>query len=191
MKKKCILAVLFIFLLSFTAARADWGLFNPSMFSAIEIVQELPGYWMANPYEIQEFMSNYPDISCSPYTKGIDEFDHMICSSVNNRNTFDIIINFWFWGDNAGMAGLEEASFAIGVNDTECVQSVMESLWLSGSFPYRIDGKDEVYPNFQSLIFLANNTVVRYELPDFSHESPYSMTIEFRDIALPYRAPVG
>lgn len=181
--KRCM--ILFVtFCILFAAAGtvlADEAMPNPSLYSASGMVTDLPGYWLANYIEIEEYMKGYPDFQCQHYA-GSDEaqFDQVICSSVNNSRTRDVIINFYFTGDHAGMTGLQEASFTIGTPEPKDFQEVLERFWHPEAFPWHFE-TDSFYSKLPSLIFYTGNTMIRFDLPNFNSEYDKYTTVDFWD----------
>ena len=65
MKRHLIFILCFCILFAFTGSvYADEELANPSFYSAGEMVMDLPGFWIANYIEIQEYLkkSGYPQL---------------------------------------------------------------------------------------------------------------------------------
>ena len=160
-------------------------MFNPSFYSAAEIAVELPSYWTANYLEVIELVSKYPDMTCDYYQ---DVWDQVVCVSVTNDRARDIIINFFFDGDYAGMKGLRKASFTITTPTTLDVQEVLEYYWLHDAFPWHT--KNDEFYSFQSLIFHTSNTVMQFDFPQFDIEGLDYTIIDYWDIEKD-RGPVG
>ena len=170
------LCVLFIFI---GTVSADEKLFNPSLFSAGEIVPELPSFWIANYIEIQEFMKKYPDFKCEHYDNEYEgqRYDQLVCPSVNNQWSRDVTIHFFFAGDHAGMTGFQNAVFTISTPQSEDIQEVFEQLWLPDAKPAHRES-DEFYSPMNSVIFYTDNTLLRFNLPVYQTQGLDYMTVE-------------
>lgn len=178
--------ILFCFLLlvlAFSASSvfADETLFNPSFYSGSDIVADLPSYWLANYVEIMEYMKKYTDFSCEHYQYEYEgkTHDQVVCESVNNNKTRDVVINFFFEGDHAGMTGLQQAVFTISTPNTKDIQDVFEYYWLNNAFPWH-KSEDEFY-SFPSLIFHTYDTVIRFDFPNYAIEGLDYMTVDLWD----------
>ena len=174
-----------LLVISVLPAAADEPFFNPSFYSAAEIAVQLPSYWIANYIEVMDLVSRYPDMTCEYYE---DEWDQVVCESVNNKRTRDVIINFFFDGDHAGMKGLRKASFTIATPQTSDVQEVLEYYWLPDAFPCH--AKNDEFYNFQSIIFHTRDTVMRIDFPQFDIEGLDYTIVDYWDIEKD-RGPVG
>ena len=153
------------------------------MLSASRMVEDLPGFWTANYIEIQEYLKKYPDIQCEHYATELDNgnFDQLVCVSVNNKRARDVIINFYFSGDHAGMTGLQEAVFTIGTPHPADFQEIMESYWLHDAIPLHRE-TDWFHDTMTSLIFYTEDTVLRFDLPNFDSGGSKFTTVDFWDI---------
>ena len=183
MKHRIMLVVLFCLLISvFGSACADEFMPNPSVDSAGEIAFHMPDYWLANYIEIQEFMKQFPDFQCEHYSKVLPEgnYDQIICSSVNNNRARDVIINFYFTGDHAGMTGLRQAVFTIGTPEPADFQEVLEKFWNPENYPWHTDS-DGFYGTLTSMVFYSRNTVERFDLPKFDSEWDKYTTVDLWD----------
>ncbi len=182
--KHCILFIaLFCILFSvFGTVFADETLPNPSLYSASGMVPDLPGFWWANYIEIQEYLKGYPDLQCEHYSNSADgsPFDQIVCSSVNNSRARDVIINFYFTGDHAGMTGLQEVVFTIGTPETKDFQEVLEKFWHPEAFPWHFE-TDEFYYKMPSILFYTGNTMIRFDIPNFNSEYDIFTTVDFWD----------
>ena len=167
-----------------SSVSADESIWNPSVYSSGRIVKDLPSFWTANPAEIQEYLKQYPDLTCAYYSFELEAglYDQVVCVSVNNKWSRDVIINFFFTGSHAGMTKLQSAVFTIGTPHSEDVQEVFEELWIPGSKPAHKTGDDEFYEFLPSVIFYADDTIVRYNLPSYETEGLDYMTIDIRDM---------
>ena len=162
-------------------AAADEDMKNPSLYSAAGMVYDLQTFWPANTVAIREYMKNYPDFTCELYSNtGEEMFDDLICSSVNNAYARDVIINFYFTGDHAGMTGLQEAVFTLGVKEPADLQEILEKFWYPEAFPWHTDN-DQFYLTMHSLIFYTRTTVQRFDLPDFNTSGDHFVTVDFWD----------
>ncbi|MBQ6521058.1 MAG: hypothetical protein IJI14_20310 [Anaerolineaceae bacterium] len=181
------ISTLILLCLSFLAAvipvSADEDMFNPSLYSAGSMVTALPSYWLANTVEIEEFLKNYPDFQCEFYDNEIEgeNFNQIICTSVNNPRARDVIINFYFSGDHAGMTGLQETVFTIGTPHTEDIQEVLEQFWHPEAFPWH-EGSDWFHPTMYSLLFRTQDTILRFDLPDYAFEGDKFTTVDLWDV---------
>ncbi len=184
--KKYTAVIAFILCLLFSAAgmvSADDFLANPSLFSGGSIAVDMEKYWLANYLEITEYMKQYLDFRCEHYSNPINEesFDQIICESVNNPRARDVIINFFFTGDNAGMTGLQEVVFNIGAPETRDIQEVLEYYWLPNAFPWHFDS-DYFYNGMTSLVFHTGTSVLRFDFPDYDGEGENYVTVDMWDI---------
>ena len=60
MKRQLVFVLCFCIFLAFAGSvSADEELANPSFYSAGEMVMDIPGYWIANYIEIQEYLKKY------------------------------------------------------------------------------------------------------------------------------------
>lgn len=183
MKRRTVLFFLILNLL--TAALpvcADEELFNPSVYSAGQMTADLPSFWIANYIELQEYLKKYPDLQCEHFSNVLDtgNFDQIICESVNNKRARDVIINFYFSGDHAGMTGLQEVVFTIGTPKAVDIQEVLEQYWLPGAIPWH-ESSDEFYNGMTSLMFRTSETILRFDLPDLNSEWFHYTTVDLWD----------
>ena len=176
--------ITFLFLVLFIAAPAgaDETMTNPSFYNASDIMADMPKYWLANYIEIQEYMKKYPDFKCEHYANeyGGEKHDQIVCNSVNNSRTRDVIINFFFTGDHAGMTGLQETVFTIGTPLPSDFQEVIEYFWFADAFPWHSES-DWFHPSFPSLMFRTSSTVLRFDLPYFDKEGDHFTTVDLWD----------
>ncbi len=184
--RKYIAVVIIVLCAVFSAAGpvlADEFLANPSLFSGGEAAVAMETYWIANYIEVMEYMKNYPDFRCEHYSNVIDgeNFDQIICESVNNVRARDIIINFYFTGDLAGMTGLQEVVFNIGAPETRDIQEILEYYWLPNAFPWHFDS-DYFYNGMTSLVFHTGKSVLRFDLPNYDNEGDDYVTVDMWDI---------
>lgn len=172
----------FIFILTGTV-RADEELLNPSVYSAGEMVQDLPKFWGKSSTEVQDYLKKYPDHQCEYYPMKIETgiYDQIVCKSVNNPRSSDITINFFIAGDFGTIAGLQTVVYTIGTPQTQDVQTVFENLWLPDARPAHTE-KDEFYDLLTSIIYYTDNTLIRYNLPDFQTMGLDYMTVEIWEI---------
>ena len=182
--KRCLLlvALFCLFFAVIGTVSADEEPINPSLYSAAGMVKDLQTFWLANYMEIQEYMKKYPDFQCEHYSNNFDgePFDQIICTSVNNQYARDVIINFYFTGDNAGMTGLQEAVFSLGVREPQDFQAILVYYWLPDAFP-RNPGQDSFHSTLSSLIFQNTSTVLRFDLPDYNSEWDHFVTVDLWD----------
>ncbi len=164
-------------------AAADEAMANPSFYSGGAIAVDMMSYWLANYIEITEYMKQYPDFRCEHYSNPIDgeKFDQIVCESVNNPRTRDIIINFFFKGDHAGMTGLEEVVFTISAPGSLEVQETLEYYWLPNAYPWHRE-TDEFYNIMTSLLFYTPTTVLRFDLPNREEAGDDYVTVDLWDI---------
>ena len=186
LKRSFLIVLLSLLVVAVIPAAADESLFNPSFYSAAEIAAELPSFWIANYIEVIHLVSNYPDMTCEYYEDVL--LDQVVCVSVNNARTRDVIINFFFDGDYAGMKGLKEAVFTITTPQTSDVQEVLEYYWLPGAFPCHT--KNDEFYNFQSLVFHTSDTVMRVDFPQYDIEGLDYVIVDYWDVEKD-RGPVG
>ncbi len=182
MRRFAVLTAFILFILVFSSVSADESLPNPSVYSAGELAGKMPSYWIANYIEIQELMKNYPDFSCEHYSNPIngENFDQIICSSVNNIRTRDVIINFFFTGDHGGMTGLQEAVFSIETPTPADFHEVLEYFWLPGAVPQHQDAYS-FHDTMTSLVFSTDTTVLRFDLPFFETDQGHFTTVDLWD----------
>lgn len=185
-RMKRFLLLLTVFCMAFAltgAAFADEEPMNPSLFSAGTMVKDLQTFWLANYIEIQEYMKKYPDFKCEYYSNAAGESnnDEIICISVNNPYARDVTINFYLTGDHAGMTGLQEAVFTLGVREPQDLQVILEYYWIADLFPRRA-GEDRFYGTMHSLVFQNASTVMRFDLPDYNTEWDHFVTVDLWDI---------
>ena len=184
MKRQLVFVLCFCILFAFAGpASADEELANPSFYSAGEMVMDIPGFWIANYIEIQEYMKKFPDFQCEHYSQVFDtgNFDQIVCSSVNNKWARDVIINFYFSGDHAGMTGLQEVVFTLGTPHSEDIQQVLEYFWHPEAFPWHRD-TDQFFDNIMSLMFYTSDTAMRFDLPvDRGDGGDKYTTVDFWD----------
>ena len=183
MKRRLFIIVLLIILFAaLIPVSADEAMPNPSFYSAGDMVCDMPSFWLANYIEIQEYLKKYPDFKCEHYSTVLDSgnFDQIVCSSVNNDRAKDVIINFYFSGDHAGMTGLQEVVFTIGTPETKDIQQVLEYFWLPDAFPWHND-TDWFHDRITSLIFHAEKTVLRFDLPVFGDDAEHFTTVDLWD----------
>ena len=124
-------------------------------------------------------MKQYADFQCEHYS-GMEQFDQIICTSVNNNLARDVIINFYFTGDHAGMTGLREAVFTIGTPEPIDSQELLEYFWLPEAFPWHRD-TDWFFNDQPSLMFYTRDTAMRFDLPLFESEGDHYTTVDFWD----------
>ncbi len=184
--KKSAAVVIIVLCALFTlagTAGADELMANPSFYSGGAIAVDMESYWLANYLEIMEYMKTYPDFMCEHYSNSDDgeKFDQIVCSSVNNARTKDVVINFYFTGDHAGMTGLQETVFTIGAPEPLDIQLTLEYYWLPEAFPWHWDS-DSFYKGMTSLVFHTGKTVLRFDMPDYDGEGDDYVTVDLWDI---------
>lgn len=179
--KTIILLVFALLFVSVLTAYADEKAFNPSFYSAAEMSLKLPSFWIANYIEVLEFLKDYPDFLCEHYSNEYQGavHDQIVCESVNNKRTRDVIINFFFEGDHAGMTGLQEVVFTVSTPHPQDIQDVFEYFWSNEAFPQHND--DDEFYHFPSLIFHTPDTVMRFDFPQYNIEGLDYMTVDFWD----------
>ncbi|MBQ6518679.1 MAG: hypothetical protein IJI14_08165 [Anaerolineaceae bacterium] len=163
-------------------AFADELLLNPSFYSAADIAYDMPKYWTANYIELQEYLKSYRDFNCDHYSQEYEgtHHDQIVCVSVNNERTRDVIINLFFEGDYAGMTGLQEVVFTISTPQTKDIQDTFEHYWLNDAYPWHFNS--DVFYQMPSLIFHTKDTVMRYDFPNYAVDGLDYMTVDMWDI---------
>ena len=183
MKRLLLLSALFCLLLcAASAVYADELMPNPSLYSAADVAFRMPDYWIANYIEVLELMKNYPDFQCTHSSNPIngENFDQIICNSVNNKQARDIIINFYFTGDHAGMTGLRQAVFSVSTPEPADFQEVLEQFWNPENYPWHTEN-DRFYGTMTSMVFYSMKTVQRFDLPDFKKDGDKFTTVDLWD----------
>ena len=167
--KYLFLLVLFTVLLTAFSAGAENVRENPSLYSFAEVVKTLPGMWTANPLEVMEMMEDYPDFECWR------RYDMVGCSSVNNKYSAEIFVNFSFSSEEDD-AEFVHTFFSMMVNGTEDIQKVVEAFWLDDLKAARISGAS--YPDGQVTLYFSNeNTLMKYSI-DFGTDGVWLVTVD-------------
>lgn len=184
MKRLLTFMIAFCFVLNFAGeVCADEKMHNPSVFSAGEMVPDLPSLWGADQTVIRNYLEQYPDYRCDyyPIELEIGIYDQIVCKSVNNPRTRDITINFFITGDLGTVAGLQNVVYTISTPNTEDIQEVFENLWLPDARPAH-QAIDEFYDPMASIICCTADTMIRYNLPVYQIEGLDYMTVEIWDL---------
>ena len=178
----CFIMIVILFLAA-GPVYADETLRNPSVFSAGEMVPDLPSLWGADNAKIKAYLNDYPDYQCDyyPYELEIGTYDQIVCKSVNNPRTRDITINFFITGDPGAAAGLQNVVFTISTPNSADIQEVFEALWLPEARPGH-NSADEFYDPMASIIYYTENTMIRYNLPVYQTRGLDYMTVEIWDV---------
>ena len=130
---------------------------NPSMYSFAEIVQKLPVMWTEKPDAVTEMMEKYPDFECWR------SHEIMGCSSVNNKYSADVNVNFQFSSEE-DEAELVRAVYSMEIDKAEDIQELLENFWLPGMAAANISGSR--YPEGQiRLYFSSENTLMLFQTP--------------------------
>ena len=130
---------------------------NPSVYSFAEIVQKLPKIWLSSPAEMMDMMKEYPDFTCWR------SYDIIGCTSVNNKYSAEIHVNYQFTTDDDN-GEFDQAYFSMLIDSSEDVQKLIEAFWLPGMSVANIWGAK--YPEDQiTLFFSAGDTMMKYSIP--------------------------
>lgn len=160
---------------------ADEKPVNPSFFGCAELVDQIPPLWGADIDTVAAHMEKYEDMHCTTYPDTGEDTSQIVCESLNNRRTEQVVINFWFWGDFGGRNGLQTAVFTLGTSTSARVQDVLEWYRLSRSYPDHRD-EDVFYDPMISLFFRDETTFIRYDLPQYSIEGLDYTIVDMRPI---------
>lgn len=138
-------------------ALADSVRENPSVYSFAEVVQKIQQLWDTGPVETMDMMKKYPDFECWR------SYDIIGCTSVNNKYSAEIHVNFQFSTEDDD-GHLEQVNYSMIVDSSEDIQKLIEAFWIPGMSVANIWGAK--YPEDRiTLYFSTEDTMMKLSIP--------------------------